>query len=69
MTRPDFNVSRICFGTWSFGGEWGSVQVDKGKVAMRTALDLGINFCDTTQTPVGGPAPECMPNATSKAVL
>jgi hypothetical protein len=23
-------VSRICFGTWSFGGEWGDVEVADG---------------------------------------
>jgi aryl-alcohol dehydrogenase-like predicted oxidoreductase len=45
----DLHVSRLAFGTWSFGGEWGPVQVEDGKAAIRTALDLGINFFDTAQ--------------------
>jgi aryl-alcohol dehydrogenase-like predicted oxidoreductase len=47
--QTDLHVSRLAFGTWSFGGEWGPVQVDDGKAAIRRALDLGINFFDTAQ--------------------
>jgi aryl-alcohol dehydrogenase-like predicted oxidoreductase len=47
--RTDLRVSRICFGTWSFGGEWGDVQTADAEAAVRTALDLGINFFDTAQ--------------------
>src|SRR5215210_7756079 len=49
LGRTDLHVSRIAFGTWSFGGDWGPVQVDEGKAAIRKALDLGINFFDTAQ--------------------
>lgn len=42
-------VSRICFGTWAFGGEWGELDLDANKATVRTALDLGINFFDTAQ--------------------
>src|SRR5438132_14232247 len=49
LGRTDLHVSRVAFGTWSFGGEWGPVQVDDGKAAIRKALDLGINFFDTAQ--------------------
>jgi aryl-alcohol dehydrogenase-like predicted oxidoreductase len=49
LGRTDLHVSRICFGTWSFGGEWGSVQVDESKAAVRRALELGITFFDTAQ--------------------
>jgi aryl-alcohol dehydrogenase-like predicted oxidoreductase len=47
--QTDLHVSRLAFGTWSFGGEWGPVQVDDGKAAIRKALDLGINFFDTAR--------------------
>lgn len=43
------HVSRICFGTWAFGGEWGEQDLAANKGAVRTALDLGINFFDTAQ--------------------
>ncbi len=42
-------VSRICFGTWAFGGEWGEQDLAANKAAVRTAIDLGINFFDTAQ--------------------
>jgi aryl-alcohol dehydrogenase-like predicted oxidoreductase len=49
LGRTDLHVSRLAFGTWSFGGDWGPVQVEDGKAAIRAALDLGINFFDTAQ--------------------
>lgn len=49
LGQTDLHVSRIAFGTWSFGGEWGPVQADESKRAIRKALDLGINFFDTAQ--------------------
>ena len=42
-------VSKICFGTWAFGGEWGKQDVAANKAAVRKALDLGITFFDTAQ--------------------
>ncbi len=47
--RTDLEVSRICFGTWQFGGEWGSNEEQDLVDAMRRALDLGVNFFDTAQ--------------------
>ena len=46
------NVSRISYGTWQFGGDWGRVersQWDTGKTTVQKALELGINFFDTAQ--------------------
>jgi aryl-alcohol dehydrogenase-like predicted oxidoreductase len=40
-------VSRICFGTWQLGGEWGGFDEAEATAAIRRALDLGINFYDT----------------------
>lgn len=45
------HVSKMCYGTWQFGGDWGSVeraQWDAGKATIQKALELGINFFDTT---------------------
>lgn len=47
--QTDLEVSRICFGTWQFGGDWGSTEEKDLVDAMRRALDLGINFFDTAQ--------------------
>lgn len=41
-------VSKICLGAMSFGNsaEW-MVEIDKAKLIVQKALDLGINFFDT----------------------
>src|SRR5437773_9141311 len=41
------HVSRIAFGNWSAGGDWGRVDRDAAIAAIREALDLGINLFDT----------------------
>jgi aryl-alcohol dehydrogenase-like predicted oxidoreductase len=43
------NVSRICFGTWQAGGDWGSVDENQIASAIRAAREEGINFFDTAQ--------------------
>jgi aryl-alcohol dehydrogenase-like predicted oxidoreductase len=40
-------VSRIAYGNWSAGGDWGRVDRDAAIAATREALDLGINLFDT----------------------
>ena len=50
--RTAMRVSKISYGTWQFGGDWGHVereQWDEGKATVRKALELGINFFDTAQ--------------------
>jgi aryl-alcohol dehydrogenase-like predicted oxidoreductase len=42
-------VSRVAFGTWQLGGEWGQFDEDEGIAAIRRARKLGINFFDTAQ--------------------
>jgi len=49
LGQTDLHVSRIAFGTWSFGGDWGAVEAEASKRTIRRALDLGINFFDTAQ--------------------
>jgi aryl-alcohol dehydrogenase-like predicted oxidoreductase len=47
--QTNLEVSRICFGTWQVGGDWGAPEERELKAAMRRALELGINFFDTAQ--------------------
>jgi aryl-alcohol dehydrogenase-like predicted oxidoreductase len=49
LGKSDLNVSRICFGTWQFCGDWGAVQRDEAIAAVRAALDDGVTFFDTAQ--------------------
>src|SRR5438093_5846751 len=49
LGQTDLRVSRLAFGTWSFGGEWGAVQEAESTAAVRRALDLGITLFDTAQ--------------------
>ncbi len=36
-------VSRVAFGTWQLGGEWGRFDEDEGIPAIRRARELGVN--------------------------
>ena len=49
LGKSGLNVSRICFGTWQFGGDWGSVEREEAIAAVRAALDKGVTFFDTAQ--------------------
>jgi aryl-alcohol dehydrogenase-like predicted oxidoreductase len=49
LGKSGLTVSRICFGTWQFGGDWGPVDRDEGIAAVRAALDAGVTFFDTAQ--------------------
>jgi aryl-alcohol dehydrogenase-like predicted oxidoreductase len=49
LGQTDLEVSAIAFGTWAFGGEWGSTDLQESKGAIQHALELGINFFDTAQ--------------------
>jgi aryl-alcohol dehydrogenase-like predicted oxidoreductase len=42
-------VSRVAFGTWQLGGEWGTFDEEAAIAAIRHARDLGIDFFDTAQ--------------------
>lgn len=61
--ETDLNVSRISFGTWQFGGEWGSTDEQELRGAIRKALELGINFFDTAQGYGFGAAEQVLGNA------
>jgi aryl-alcohol dehydrogenase-like predicted oxidoreductase len=49
LGRSGLNVSRIAFGTWQLGGDWGATDEDAAIRAIRHALDQGINLFDTAQ--------------------
>jgi pyridoxine 4-dehydrogenase len=43
----DLEVSRIAFGTWQLGGEWGEFDEREAIAAIRQAQELGVNLFDT----------------------
>lgn len=45
--KTGLEVSRLAFGTWAFGGDWGSFDEDAAVAMIRHARDLGFNFFDT----------------------
>lgn len=49
LGRTDLEVSRICLGTWQFGGDWGQIDRDEAVATVSRARKLGINFFDTAQ--------------------
>ncbi|MGI8585165.1 MAG: aldo/keto reductase [Thermoleophilaceae bacterium] len=49
LGETDLEVSRVCFGTWQTGGDWGAVEEREATAAARKALELGVNFFDTAQ--------------------
>ncbi len=49
LGRSDLQVSRIAFGTWQLGGDWGATDEKAAINAIRRAADGGINFFDTAQ--------------------
>jgi aryl-alcohol dehydrogenase-like predicted oxidoreductase len=49
LGRTGLDVSRIAFGTWQLGGDWGSFDEDAAIAAIRHARELGITFFDTAQ--------------------
>ncbi len=49
LGASDLEVSRICFGTWQFGGDWGAIDEQDAIAAVARARELGIDFFDTAQ--------------------
>jgi aryl-alcohol dehydrogenase-like predicted oxidoreductase len=42
-------VTRLAYGTWQFGGDWGPVDERAAVMAIQHARSLGISFFDTAQ--------------------
>jgi aryl-alcohol dehydrogenase-like predicted oxidoreductase len=49
LGRSDLVVSRIAFGTWQLGGEWGTTDETAAVAAIRRAADRGVTLFDTAQ--------------------
>jgi aryl-alcohol dehydrogenase-like predicted oxidoreductase len=49
LGRSELIVSRIAFGTWQLGGDWGATDEHAAIRAIRHAYDRGINFFDTAR--------------------
>jgi aryl-alcohol dehydrogenase-like predicted oxidoreductase len=49
LGMTNLEVSRIAFGTWQLGGEWGTFDEEAAIAAIRQARALGINLFDTAQ--------------------
>src|SRR5947208_791421 len=49
LGRTGLEVSRVAFGTWQLGGDWGGFDERTAVDAIRKARELGINFFDTAQ--------------------
>jgi aryl-alcohol dehydrogenase-like predicted oxidoreductase len=49
LGTTDLRVSTIGLGTWSYGGEWGAVDVEGAISTIHRALNLGVNLFDTAQ--------------------
>jgi aryl-alcohol dehydrogenase-like predicted oxidoreductase len=48
LGRTGWKVSAISMGTWAMGSLWGEVDDNESYAALNHALDLGINFFDTS---------------------
>jgi aryl-alcohol dehydrogenase-like predicted oxidoreductase len=47
LGRTDLTVSRIGFGAWAIGADWGAVDDAQSMAALHAAIDAGVNFIDT----------------------
>jgi aryl-alcohol dehydrogenase-like predicted oxidoreductase len=49
LGKSTLQVSRIAFGAWELGGDWGATDEASAVATIRHAADVGINFFDTAQ--------------------
>ena len=47
--KSGLDVSRIAFGTWQLGGDWGPTDTHAATRAIRLAAERGVTFFDTAQ--------------------
>jgi len=63
LGTTDLQVSAIGLGTWSYGSDWGSVDVAAATDTIHRALELGINLFDTAQAYGFGKAEKVLADA------
>jgi aryl-alcohol dehydrogenase-like predicted oxidoreductase len=49
LGKSGLDVSRIAFGTWQLGGDWGPTDVAAATRTIRRAAEQGVTFFDTAQ--------------------
>jgi hypothetical protein len=49
LGKSGLEVSRIAFGTWQLGGDWGATDTVAAMEAIRRAAENGVTFFDTAQ--------------------
>ena len=49
LGKSGLDVSRIAFGTWQLGGDWGATDTVAAMEAIRRAADRGVTLFDTAQ--------------------
>jgi predicted oxidoreductase len=49
LGKSHLDVSRIAFGTWQLGGEWGETDTVAATEAIRRAANAGVTIFDTAQ--------------------
>jgi aryl-alcohol dehydrogenase-like predicted oxidoreductase len=49
LGKSGIEVSRIAFGTWQLGGDWGPTDTATATEAIQRAADQGVTFFDTAQ--------------------
>ena len=49
LGKSGLDVSRIAFGTWQLGGDWGPTDTAAALDAIRRAVDEGVTLFDTAQ--------------------
>ena len=49
LGRTGLMVSRLAFGTWQLGGDWGPTDTAAALAAIRRAVDEGVTLFDTAQ--------------------
>jgi aryl-alcohol dehydrogenase-like predicted oxidoreductase len=63
LGRTGLDVSRIAYGTWQLGGDWGHYDEDAAITAIQKAWDVGITLFDTAQGYGNGEAEEVLGKA------
>ncbi|HEY5267095.1 MAG TPA: aldo/keto reductase [Acidimicrobiales bacterium] len=63
LGKSELKVSRVAFGTWQLGGDWGVTDTESATLAIRQAAESGVNFFDTAQAYGFGASEELLAKA------